>query len=71
MKSFGYITFAIPRSIIFVIILCQVRHIKLPIFVIINRLASLLYFRISGIFLTRPTARKTRNEDPAQNSNVK
>ena len=48
-------------------IFSQVGQIELLISVIINRLVSLLNFRMLSIFLTRPTARKTRYGEPAQN----
>ena len=67
IKSFGIHIFAIPRSFLFVTVLCQVGQIKSSHFVLlINRLDSRLILD-SRHFLTQPTARKTRSGDMAQN----
>ena len=66
IELFGYITFAIPRSILFVTV-AKLGLLNYLVCVINQPARLIALFLDSRQFLTRPTARKTRSGDPAQN----
>ena len=69
IKTLDTLPLLLPR-LIFCIIFSQVGQIKLSILCYYQPARLVTYFRIPGIYLTRPTAKETRNGDPAQNNMV-